>query len=253
VLLGFIGSFAFIRMSTRLMRSPRVSWWPGSVKTGGVHIHHLAFGICLMIAAGAAGFGFRDIDPWFEIFAALFGIGAGLTIDEFALWVYLEDVYWSEEGRASIDATVIAAAAMLLILIGVQPVEFSTSSWAEVVGSLATLVILLCLVATCFFKQRLLHGAIGFFVAPFAIYGALRLGKPGSPWARLVYSERRPGKQARAGRRFRPDRRTERFKQRFRDLVGGTTEDVYSAKLAERAAAREAAAEMRRRAEGSGS
>jgi hypothetical protein len=40
VLLGFVVSFAFIRMSTRLMRSPRVPWWPGSVNTGGVHLHH---------------------------------------------------------------------------------------------------------------------------------------------------------------------------------------------------------------------
>ena len=113
VLLGFIGSFAFIRMSTRLMRSPKVPWWPGSVVSdSGVHLHHLVFGIVTMMIAGALGFTSFGRSPTTEICAAFFGIGAGLTIDEFALWVHLEDVYWAEEGRSSIDATVIAAAAM---------------------------------------------------------------------------------------------------------------------------------------------
>ena len=55
VLVGFILSFAFIRMSTRLMRSPKVPWWPGSVVSdSGVHLHHLVFGIVTMMIAGAA-------------------------------------------------------------------------------------------------------------------------------------------------------------------------------------------------------
>ncbi len=57
VLVGFLLSFAFIRMSTRLMRSPRVPWWPGSVVSeSGVHLHHLVFGIVTMMIAGAVGF-----------------------------------------------------------------------------------------------------------------------------------------------------------------------------------------------------
>jgi hypothetical protein len=47
-----------------------------------------------------------------------FSVGAGLTIDEFALWIYLDDVYWAEEGRSSIDAAVISAGLMLLVLLG---------------------------------------------------------------------------------------------------------------------------------------
>ena len=110
VLAGFLGSFGFIRMSTRIMRSPRISWWPGSVVSdGGVHVHHLVFGIVAMMAAGTLGFTLTT-SPWYEIAAALFGIGIGLTIDEFALWVHLDDVYWSREGRTSVDATVLAAA-----------------------------------------------------------------------------------------------------------------------------------------------
>jgi len=251
VLAGFILSFAFIRMSTRLMRSPRFSWWPGSVVSdGGVHVHHLVFGICLMILAGTLGFASYDASPWFEISAGLFGVGVGLTIDEFALWVYLDDVYWAEEGRKSVDATVIAAAGMLLLLFGFEPFDFTTSSTGEVVSSFVGAALVFAMVAICFSKQRVMHGWVGFFVLPVAIYGASRIGKPDSPWARRFYGERRPAKQAKAQERFRPDRRTERFKQRFRDIVGGATEQEYEAKLARDAASREQAAEkMRERAQ----
>jgi hypothetical protein len=250
VMAGFLGAFAFIRMSTRLMRSPRVQWWPGSVVSdGGVHVHHLVFGICLMIAAGAIGFAFFQYSPWLEISAALFGIGVGLTIDEFALWLYLDDVYWSEEGRKSIDATVIAALVMGLMLIGVQPFDFTTGSAGTVIASILAVIFEFGLVVVCFAKQRVLHGTIGFFVFPVAAYGAARIGKPGSPWARRFYGDRNPQKQARAEHRFRPERRTERFKQWFRDVVGGSTEEAYEAKLAQHAAAREAAEKMRSRAE----
>ena len=67
---------------------------------GGLHIHHLVFGIVLMMVAGFLGFAIQPDSPWLEILAGLFGIGVGLTLDEFALWLYLEDVYWSEEGAA---------------------------------------------------------------------------------------------------------------------------------------------------------
>jgi hypothetical protein len=251
VLAGFILSFAFIRMSTRIMRSPRFAWWPGSVVSdSGVHVHHLVFGICLMILAGTIGFASYDVPPWFEISAALFGIGVGLTIDEFALWVYLDDVYWSEEGRKSVDATVIAAAGMLLLLFGFEPFDFTTSSAGEVVSSFIGAALVFAMVAICFSKGRIMHGWIGFFILPVAIYGASRLGKPDSPWARRFYAARRPAKQATAEERFQPDRRTERFKQRFRDIVGGATEEEYEAKLARDAASREEAAEkMRDRAQ----
>jgi uncharacterized membrane protein len=251
VLAGFLGSFSFIRMSTRLMRSPKVPWWPGSVVSdSGVHLHHLVFGIVAMMAAGALGFLAFGRSPATEICAALFGIGAGLTIDEFALWVHLEDVYWAEEGRSSIDATVIAAAAMGLVLIGASPLTFETGSASAIVGSVLTALIILLTVAICFAKGRVLHGAVGFFFYPIALYGACRIGKPSSAWARRRYGERRPRKQAKAAARFKPDRRTERFKNAFRDIVGGKpSEGLESAREEAVAATREATAEMRERAE----
>lgn len=251
VLVGFILSFAFIRMSTRLMRSPRVPWWPGSVVSdGGVHLHHLVFGIVTMMIAGTLGLAALGDSPYTEICAFFFGVGAGLTIDEFALWVYLDDVYWAEEGRASIDATVIAAAGMMLILLGFSPFSFDTGSVEETVASIIGAAGLFLLVATCFAKQRVLHGTVGFFVFPVALYGALRLGKPGSPWARRRYGERRPAKQAKAERRFPPDRRTDRFKNAFRDIVGGKpSEGVAAATEEALAAGRETVEEVRHRAD----
>ncbi|HWM55443.1 MAG TPA: hypothetical protein VNO20_08655 [Solirubrobacterales bacterium] len=251
VLIGFLLSFGFIRMSTRLMRSPRVPWWPGSVVSdSGVHVHHLVFGIVTMMVSGTVGFVALGDSPYTEICAALFGVGAGLTIDEFALWVYLDDVYWAEEGRVSIDATVIAAAMMGLLLLGFSPFSFETKSIQETLGSLVAALIVFSVVAICFAKQRILHGTVGFFVLPVAIYGAARIGKPGSPWGRRLYAERKPKKQAKAVDRFNPERRTERFKEAFRDIVGGKpSEGVAAASQEALAATREAAEEMRQRAE----
>jgi hypothetical protein len=251
VLIGFILSFAFIRMSTRLMRSPRVPWWPGSiVSDSGVHLHHLVFGIVTMMVAGAGGFAAFGNSPWTEICAFAFGIGAGLTIDEFALWVYLDDVYWAEEGRSSIDATVLAAAAMLLALLGFTPFTIEDGSIESILGTAVSALVVFLLVALCFIKGRILHGVIGFFVFPIALYGACRLGKPHSAWARRRYGERRPKKQKRAEERFPPDRRTERFKNAFRDMVGGKpSEGLAAAKEEAFAATREASEEVRERAE----
>ncbi|HWO15812.1 MAG TPA: hypothetical protein VNM89_03770 [Solirubrobacterales bacterium] len=251
VLVGFLLSFGFIRMSTRLMRSPRVPWWPGSVVSdSGVHLHHLVFGIVTMMISGALGFWALGESPYAEICAFFFGVGAGLTIDEFALWVYLDDVYWAEEGRSSIDATVIAAAAMFLVLLGFSPFSFETGSIEETLISILGAAFVLALVAICFAKQRVMHGTVGFFVFPVAIYGASRIGKPDSPWARKRYGDRRPAKQGKAVGRFPPDRRTERFKNAFRDIVGGKpSEGLTAVKDEAFAATREATAEMRQRAE----
>ena len=251
VLLGFLLSFGFIRMSTRLMRSPRVPWWPGSVVSdSGVHLHHLVFGIVTMMAAGTLGFLAYGNSPWAELCAFAFGIGVGLTIDEFALWVYLDDVYWAEEGRSSIDATVIAAAGMGLILLGFTPFTVESGSASAVVGSILSAGFVLGLVAICFAKQRVLHGTVGFFIFPIALYAACRLGKPGSAWGRRRYRDRNPEKLARAEARFPPGRRTERFKNAFRDVVGGKpSEGVAAARDEAAAATREAVEEVRQRAD----
>jgi hypothetical protein len=218
---AFLVSFLFIRMSARLMRSPKVPWWPGSIKTeGGLHIHHMVFGIVLMMIGGTLGFALTDDAPWLQLSAVAFGIGAGLTFDEFALWVHLEDVYWAEEGRQSVDAAVVAIVFVAMVLVGAVPVEVDSGSAGIVIASLVVAIIEVGLCIVAFFKRRLAHGYLGLVIWPLALWGAARLAKPGSPWAARFYGERNPTKQARAEARY-ANRRIDRAKDRFRDLIGG--------------------------------
>jgi hypothetical protein len=209
-------SFLFIRTSARLMRSPKVSWWPGSVQTeGGLHVHHLVFGIVLMLALGFA-LALQPPSPWLEIFAAGFGIGAGLTLDEYALWLHLEDVYWAEEGRRSVDAVVIAALLGGLLLMGFLP--FSTDDGAAAI--VLTMLVVLALSAVAILKGKIVMGVAGVLFPIVGLIGAIRLAKPGSIWAKRRY-ERGSRKLARASKRYA--RHTRRY-QRFQDRVAGAPE-----------------------------
>src|SRR3954466_3774543 len=130
MLIGFVSAFGFIRLSTRLMRSPRVPWWPGSVVSeSGVHVHHLFFGIVLMMVAGGLSFAAGETDgPWYAICAVLFGIGLGLTIDEYALALHLDDVYWSSEGRRPVAAPLIARGLFGFVLLAFVPTRIDPDS-----------------------------------------------------------------------------------------------------------------------------
>lgn len=188
VLLGaFLGAFLFIRTSARLIRSPKVSWWPGSVKTkSGLHLHHLVWGIVLLLTSGFLNFVLKPGSPWAEILAGGFGVGAGLTLDEFALWVHLEDVYWTQEGRISLDAVVVAALLGGLIVLGLAPFDLPNQA-----GSISSLVIAilidLLLSALAILKGKPILGLIGVFIPPVSLVGAGRLAAPSSPWARQRY------------------------------------------------------------------
>ena len=120
ILLSFLGSFGFIRTSAHMIRA-QVSWWPGNVETkGGTHIHHMFWGILLLMTMGYLGLSTDMGSPWLELSGIAFGIGLGLTLDEFALWLNLQDVYWSEKGRQSIDAVIVATLMLVVALIGLQ-------------------------------------------------------------------------------------------------------------------------------------
>ena len=232
-LIGFVCAFGFIRLSTRLMRSPRVPWWPGSVVSeGGVHVHHLFFGIVLMMLAGGLSFAAGETDgPWYAIYAVLFGIGLGLTIDEYALWLHLDDVYWSREGRSSIDAALVALGLICFVLLAFVPTRLDDDSPAVLATTVAAATWHFGWVLIAAAKYRLVHALFGVFVPGLAVYAGLRLAKPRSVWAKRFYGERRPAKQARAEYRFRADRPTDRYKERLRDAIGGVTEEEYQARL----------------------
>jgi hypothetical protein len=214
ILLGsMLLSFLFIRVSTRLMRNPKVTWWPGSIETeGGLHVHHLVFGIVLMLLAGFL-MAIQLDSPWFELAAAAFGIGAGLTLDEYALWLHLEDVYWAEEGRRSVDAVIVAAIVGGLVLMGFLP--FSTDSGAPTI--ILAMLGALAVAAIAVLKGKIFMGVAGMLFLPVGLIGAIRLAKPDSLWARRRYPEDSP-KRIESESRYA--RHTRRY-QRFQDKVAG--------------------------------
>src|SRR3954452_6573007 len=165
-LVGFVVAFGFIRLSTRLMRSPRVPWWPGSVVSeSGVRVHHLFFGIVLMMMAGGLSFAAGETDgPWYAIYAVLFGIGLGLTIDEYALALHLDDVYWSREGRSSIDATLIALAFFGFVLLAFVPTRIDTDSFAVLATTVGAATVHFGWVLLAAAKSRLVHALFGIFL-----------------------------------------------------------------------------------------
>jgi hypothetical protein len=214
ILLGsMLLSFGFIRFSTRMIRA-EVSWWPGNVTPGGLHIHHLVFGIVFMMVAGFVAFVVEPNSPWFEVAAALFGVGMGLTLDEFALWLHLEDVYWSEEGRSSVDAVVFAAIIGGGYIVGFTPLDASGSTTLAIVISVA-LTLAFCAVVAL--KGKLSAAVIGMFIPPVAWVAAVRLARPGSWWARRRYA---PGSRKLVKAEARKERHDRRVR-RFQDLIGG--------------------------------
>jgi hypothetical protein len=216
LLAGMLVSFLFIRTSARLMRSPKVPWWPGSVTTeGGLHVHHLVFGIVLMLLMGFV-LALQPGSPLLEIAAAGFGIGAGLTLDEFALWLHLEDVYWSEQGRRSVDAVVIASIVGGLVLMGFLP--FATDSGVPVI--VVSVLLTLGLAALTVLKGKLFLGVATMLLPLVGIFGATRLAKPDSAWARRRYPE---GSRKLERARSRFERHQRRYRA-FQDRIAGAPE-----------------------------
>jgi hypothetical protein len=215
ILLGsMLLSFGFIRFSTRMIRA-EVSWWPGNVTPGGLHIHHLVFGIVFMMVAGFVAFAVEPGSPWLEIAAGLFGVGMGLTLDEFALWLHLEDVYWAEEGRSSVDAVVFAAIIGGGVIVGFVPLD--AGSGGSTVVIVVSVLVELAICGVVALKGKISAAVIGMFIPPVAWVTAIRLARPRSWWAKRRYA---PGsrKLVKAeGRKERHDRRV----RRFQDLIGG--------------------------------
>lgn len=112
---GFVGSFAWARLSTAGIRA---GWWPlGNVRAGGNHIHHFVPGIALAFAAGAAGL-VTENQEIEKALAVPFGVGVGLTFDEAALLLRLEDVYWTREGMLSVQVTLATASILGATILG---------------------------------------------------------------------------------------------------------------------------------------
>ena len=188
--LAFVVTFATTRTITRLIRRGRGPFHD-NVTGGGLHIHHAVPGLILLIVGAFTAIGGPDRLAWRCFAAVLIGIGVSLVLDEFALILHLQDVYWTGAGQLSVEAVSITAACLGLALVGFSPFgvqhansverffRFSASGLLAVDGLLAVV---------CALKGKYRCALFGLFVGPIAWVGALRLARPDSIWARRYYS-----------------------------------------------------------------
>lgn len=115
ILVSFLVTFFIVRIITHAIRRGRGPF--RNLKIGNTHVHHLVPGILLLIVTGYLANALH-VRIGRTIVAALFGIGAALTLDEFALWLNLRDVYWAKQGRRSIDAIMTASSIGGLVVLG---------------------------------------------------------------------------------------------------------------------------------------
>lgn len=211
-LVAFILTFFVTRTIVRYIRAtadsdaPRKWWQPRNIGHGGVHIHHVVFGVILVMVSGVTmvTLAVSGGVPEFTVAATFFGIGAALVLDEFALILHLQDVYWAEDGRTSVDAVFAAIAVAGLLVLGFNPLSFfDVGLWQNDHSLVARTTVLLGAVITLLLavvvllKGKVWTGLVGMFITPLLIIAAIRLSRPHAPWARWRYTTR-PKKMHRA-------------------------------------------------------
>jgi hypothetical protein len=223
VLVAFLVTFLVARYITSRIRAGRGPF--SDLALGELHVHHAVWGIGLVLAGGTAEFAFAPDWPLSALPAVGFGVGAALMLDEFGLILYLRDVYWSAEGRRSLDAVIVMTVVLGFLVQLLTPT--SRPHWKPVfmVGLIAGWILLM---AICLAKGKVFTGLAGLFIPEILIIGAIRLARPDSPWARVFY-RRNPQKQRRAAARFRGTRKRERSRQLIVEAIGGSLESPESA------------------------
>jgi hypothetical protein len=215
LLLAFLITFAVTRLYTRLAR---VYGW-GSASAGGIHVRHMVVGIAFILFGGLVEIAARPDGIGYQLLAILFGVGAAFTLDEFALWLYLRDVYWSPEGRSSIDAAVMGVLFAALLLVGTSPFGIHGGGHEGRLIAFVMIAVNVVLAVITFSKGKLLTGMLAVFVPLIGLVAAVRLAKPRSLWSRWFYGD---AKGARAEHRFLHDHSLlVRAHRRFDDLLGG--------------------------------
>ncbi|NEB01747.1 hypothetical protein [Streptomyces sp. SID13726] len=228
-LTSFVLTFLITRVITRLIRAGKGPF--GNVSSGGVHIHHVVPGVVLTVVGGFGAVGTGREGFGAAVCAVVFGIGVGLVLDEFALILHLDDVYWTEEGRKSVEVVVLTVALVGLVLAGFAPFGVNDLSQEERNdrGGLITTVVVNFLFALVVLSKGKARMAIFSVIVPLVgLIGIVRLARPGSPWARRFY-RRRPRARARAFlRTYRRDRRWSGPRRKFQDLIAGKPDPTPS-------------------------
>lgn len=215
--LAFLVTFIATRSITRMIRAGRGPFHNNIV--GGTHIHHAVPGLILLITGAFLSVGTHGIRPWAEISGALIGIGASLVLDEFALILHLQDVYWSPEGQLSVQVTSLALAVLGLALLGINPLT-AGSGWGPWHWlAVSALPIHVAAVLLCIRKGKFSTAAVGAFLPPVAWVGAARLARPRSSWAKKHYSPTRLEDAEKRAQGF--DARFGQWGLNLADLVAG--------------------------------
>ncbi|MGW7048717.1 hypothetical protein ACWGDT_39855 [Streptomyces avermitilis] len=221
-LASFVLTFVITRVITRLIRAGKGPF--GNVKAGGLHIHHVVPGVVLIVIGGFGAVASERHGFGSAAFAVVFGIGAGLVLDEFALLLHLDDVYWTEEGRKSVEVVVVTAALVGLALAGFLPFGVNDLSQEELRdrgGVILSVGVNFVFALLALSKGKGRTAIFGVIVPLVALVGAIRLARPGSPWARRFY-RKRPRARARSSlRAYRHDRRWAGPRRKLQDWIGG--------------------------------
>ncbi|MFI1352294.1 hypothetical protein ACH4TV_01695 [Streptomyces sp. NPDC020898] len=221
-LAAFVLTFLITRVVTRMIRAGKGPF--GNVRAGGVHIHHVVPGVVLTVVGGfgAVASGQRGFGA--ALCAVLFGMGAGLVLDEFALILHLDDVYWTEAGRRSVEVVVLTASLVGLVLLGFLPFGVNDLSDEDIQnrgGAMLSIGVNFLFALLALTKGKPRTAIFGVIVPFVAIWGALRLARPGSPWAKRFYGRRPRARSRSTLRAYRNDRRWAGPRRHLQDWIGG--------------------------------
>jgi hypothetical protein len=212
---AFLITFVATRVITRMIRAGKGPF-RDNVSESGLHIHHAVPGIILLVVGAFMAVG-TDSEAWTIVAAALVGSGTSLVLDEFALILHLQDVYWSDEGRISVEMVSLAIACLGLVLIGVRPFDFSGQGLGTV-SVAAWLAVLAVSIVGCVDKGKYPTALFGAFIPIVSIVGAIRLARPTSRWARRRYTPERIEQAKARAERF--DRRWGRYTRWMNEFAG---------------------------------
>ena len=220
-LAAFAVTFVATRSITRMIRAG-VGPFKDNVSSGGLHVHHAVPGLIALVTGAFVSLGAPPGSIWHHGAAVLIGAGTSLVLDEFALILHLQDVYWSNEGRLSVEMVSLAFACLGFTIVGVAPFGVDAMGGAEIAartGAVVATGLTLALVVVCVLKGKYRLALFGAFVPFVAWVGAVRLARPQSRWSRRHYGATREARAAARTAAF--DARWDPFFTRLGDLVGG--------------------------------
>src|SRR4051794_22806137 len=197
---AFVVTFVVTRTITRMIRAGKGPF-RDNVSESGLHVHHAVPGIVLLVvgafvAVGTSGSG----SGWAIVAAVLVGVGTSLVLDEFALILHLQDVYWADEGRISVEMVSLATACLGLAVVGLTPFDVRGLE-GGVEGAIALVLVIvtvLLLIIVSVTKGKYKLALFGAFIPLIALVASVRLARPESRWAKRRYG---PEKLARAQQR----------------------------------------------------